>query len=56
MARIVSAVAGQLIHLGRAGENLATTILFDVSDWLAEASQVYPGEDGYFSLYVQQCK
>lgn len=56
MARIVSAVAGQLIHLGRAGEHLATTISFDVSDWLAEASQVYPSEynDGYFTLYVHQ--
>lgn len=56
MARIVSAVAGQLIHIGRAGEHLATTISFDVSDWLAEASQVYPSEynDGYFTLYVHQ--
>lgn len=54
MARIVSAIAGQIIHIGRAGEHLATTVSFDVSDWLAEASQVYPGEDGYFTLYVHQ--
>lgn len=49
MAIIVPAVPGKIIHIGRAGENLATTIEFDVSQWLDEF-----GTEGTFTLFVQQ--
>lgn len=49
MAIIVPAIAGKVIHIGRAGEHLATTVTFDVSDWLEEF-----GSNGTFILYVQQ--
>ena len=49
MAVIVPAIAGKVIHIGRAGENLATTVQFDVADWLEEF-----GSSGTFSLFVQQ--
>ena len=49
MAVIVPAIAGKVIHIGRAGENLATTISFDVADWLEEF-----GRNGTFNLFVQQ--
>lgn len=49
MAIEVLAIAGKIINLGRAGENLATTVVFDVSSWIEEF-----GENGTFSLFVQQ--
>lgn len=49
MAIVVPAVPGKIIHIGRAGENLATTIEFDVSQWLEEF-----GTEGTFTLFVQQ--
>ena len=49
MAIIVPAVPGKIIHIGRAGENLATTIEFDVDQWLEEF-----GTEGTFTLFVQQ--
>lgn len=49
MAVIVPAIAGKVIHIGRAGENLATTVRFDVSDWIEEF-----GDAGAFTLFVQQ--
>ena len=49
MAIEVPAVAGKIINLGRAGENLATTVVFDVSSWIEEF-----GANGTFSLFVQQ--
>ena len=49
MAVIVPAIAGKVIHIGRAGENLATTVQFDVADWLEEF-----GSEGTFSLFIQQ--
>lgn len=55
MAVIIPAIAGKVIHIGRAGENLATTVRFDVSDWLEEFGTGGSLEDsGVFSLYVQQ--
>lgn len=50
MAKVVAAIAGQLNHIGRAGENLATIVSFDVSDWKAPNDSF----SGVFSLYVQQ--
>ena len=50
MAKMVAATAGQLNHIGRAGENLATIVSFDVSDWKAPNDNF----SGVFSLYVQQ--
>lgn len=53
MANIeVYATPGKIIHLGRAGENLATTIKFDVSDWNLQFSG--STLEGTFSLFVQQ--
>ena len=49
MAIVVPAVPGKIIHIGRAGENLATTIEFDVGQWLEEF-----GTEGTFTLFVQQ--
>lgn len=49
MAIVVPAVPGKIIHIGRAGENLATTIEFDVDQWLEEF-----GTEGTFTLFVQQ--
>ena len=49
MAIEVPAVAGKIINLGRAGENLATTVVFDVSSWIEEF-----GANGTFDLFVQQ--
>jgi len=49
MAIEVPAVAGKIINLGRAGENLATTVVFDVSSWVEEF-----GTGGTFNLAVQQ--
>lgn len=49
MAIIIPAIAGKVINIGRAGENLATIVTFDVSDWLEEFSNA-----GTFSLVVQQ--
>lgn len=49
MAVIIPAVAGKVIHIGRAGENLATTVQFDVGDWIRDF-----GNSGTFNLYVQQ--
>lgn len=49
MAITVPAVSGKIIHIGRAGENLATTVEFDVSQWLEEF-----GTEGTFTLFVQQ--
>ena len=49
MAIKVPAVAGKVIHIGRAGENLATTVTFDVNEWIDEFS-----DTGSFSLFVQQ--
>lgn len=49
MAIKVPAVAGKIIHIGRAGENLATTVTFDVSDWIREFTNA-----GTFTLFVQQ--
>ena len=55
MAVIIPAIAGKVRHLGRAGENLATTVRFDVSDWLEEFGTGESLEkSGVFSLYVQQ--
>lgn len=49
MAVIVPAIAGKVIHIGRAGENLATIVQFDVSDWLSDF-----GTGGDFQLYIEQ--
>lgn len=49
MATRVPAVAGKVINIGRAGENLATIVEFDVADWIRDFSNT-----GTFSLYVQQ--
>ena len=49
MATRVPAVAGKVINIGRAGENLATIVEFDVADWIRDF-----GNSGFFSLYVQQ--
>lgn len=49
MAITVPAVSGKIIHIGRAGENLATTVAFDVNQWLEEF-----GTEGTFTLFVQQ--
>ena len=49
MAIIVPAVAGKIIHIGRAGENLATTVTFDINEWITEF-----GNTGSFTLFVQQ--
>lgn len=49
MAITVFATPGKIIHLGRAGENFATTVKFDVSEWLEEF-----GTGGRFDLFVQQ--
>lgn len=54
MAVIVPAIAGKVIHIGRAGENLATTVQFDVTDWLKPVAEGGFGSDGTFSLFVQQ--
>ena len=54
MAVIVPAIAGKVIHIGRAGENLATTVQFDVADWIKPVSEGGFGTDGTFSLFVQQ--
>lgn len=45
----VPATAGKVTHIGRAGENLATTVEFDVRLWIQEF-----GTDGIFQLFVQQ--
>jgi len=47
----VYAETGKLIHLGRMGENLATTVVFDVSPQLQSL-----GSDGDFTLLVLQDK
>lgn len=49
MAIRVPATMGKIIHIGRAGENLATIVTFDVSDWIADF-----GSGGTFNLYVEQ--
>ena len=49
MAITIFATPGKAINLGRAGENLATTVKFDVSKWLEEF-----GPTGRFDLFVQQ--
>ena len=54
MAIMVPAVAGKIINLGRAGENLATTITFDVSNWIKPTSEGGFGNTGSFTLFVQQ--
>lgn len=50
MSVMIPAVAGKVIHIGRAGENLATTVTFDVSDWIRD----FGLDGGGFSLFVQQ--
>lgn len=45
----VPATAGKVTHIGRAGENLATTVEFDVRLWIQEF-----GTEGTFQLFVQQ--
>ena len=54
MAIIVPATAGKIINLGRAGENLATTVVFDVNDWIKSTSEGGFGSTGTFALFVQQ--
>lgn len=54
MAIMVPAVAGKIINLGRAGENLATIITFDVTDWIKPTSEGGFGDSGSFTLFVQQ--
>ena len=54
MAITVPAVAGKIINLGRAGENLATTVTFDVSDWIKPINEGGFGKTGTFTLFVQQ--
>ena len=54
MAVIVPAIAGKVIHIGRAGENLATTVQFDVADWLKPVAEGGFGNNGHFDLFVQQ--
>ena len=49
MAITIFATPGKAINLGRAGENLATTVKFDISDWTTEF-----GAGGIFNLFVQQ--
>jgi len=49
MAIKIPAIAGEIIHIGRAGENLATTITFNVKEWLDEF-----GREGTFTLFVKQ--
>jgi hypothetical protein len=40
---------GNLLHLGKVGENGATTVIFDVADWLKEF-----GDSGTFGLLIEQ--
>lgn len=47
----VYAETGKLIHIGRMGENLATTVVFDVSSQLQSL-----GSGGDFTLLVLQDK
>ena len=47
----VYAETGKLIHIGRMGENLATTVVFDVSSQLQSL-----GSGGNFTLLVLQDK
>ncbi len=47
----VYAETGKLIHIGRMGENLATTVMFDVSSQLQSL-----GSGGDFTLLVLQDK
>ena len=54
MAVIVPAIANKVIHIGRAGENLATTVQFDVADWIKPINEGGFGSSGTFSLFVQQ--
>lgn len=49
MAIIVPARVGEVINIGRAGENKATIVTFDVTDWLEEF-----GNNGQFTLIIQQ--
>lgn len=49
MAIRVPAIAGKVIHIGRAGEKNATIVTFDVSEWIKDFGGV-----GTFTLYVQQ--
>jgi hypothetical protein len=44
----VYARSGSLLHLGKVGENGATTVIFDVADWLEEF-----GGNGTFTLLVK---
>lgn len=54
MAIMVPAIAGKIINIGRAGENLATTVVFDVSDWVKSAEEGGFGNNGTFTLTIQQ--
>lgn len=54
MAIMVPAVAGKVINIGHAGENLATTIVFDVSDWIKPVGEGGFGNNGSFTLIIQQ--
>lgn len=45
----VPATTGKIIHIGRAGENLATTVTFDIKEWYDQF-----GIGGTFTLFVQQ--
>ena len=54
MAVIVPAIANKVIQIGRAGENLATTVQFDVADWIKPINEGGFGTSGTFSLFVQQ--
>lgn len=64
MAITIFATPGKAINLGRAGENLATTVKFYVKDWMDEFGVVEPEQEveennttqyqGLFTLFVQQ--
>lgn len=49
MAIQIYAESGKINHIGRVGENLATTVIFDVSDQIDNF-----GSGGNFTLLIQQ--